>query len=270
VVARRERLRRDRWFVGLAFTREVVRYALRTLPMLVGSTLLLIGLCAAVGEELRGLIHADPLTAYLATSPAVSIRFRSSRSAAAPTFRSCSRYRRCEFFWSSSPDRPSPASSHARPCTHDASRSRARARAAGSTAGSRQRSVEFDRRRPHVWRRTNDRCAPAPAAVHARNGDCESSRREDGWNSRDPARVSPAYTEDSVWRNRAEFIRGRAAIAAFLTRKWTRELDYRLIKELWAFDGNRIAVRFAYESHDDSGNWFRSYGNENWNSTSAV
>jgi nuclear transport factor 2 (NTF2) superfamily protein len=87
---------------------------------------------------------------------------------------------------------------------------------------------------------------------------------EDGWNSRDAARVSLAYTEDSVWRNRAEFISGRAAIVAFLTRKWNRELDYRLIKELWAFDGNRIAVRFAYESHDDSGNWFRSYGNENW------
>jgi nuclear transport factor 2 (NTF2) superfamily protein len=87
---------------------------------------------------------------------------------------------------------------------------------------------------------------------------------EDGWNSRDPARVSLAYTENSVWRNRAEFITGRAAIVAFLTRKWNRELDYRLIKELWAFDGNRIAVRFAYESHDDSGNWFRSYGNENW------
>ncbi len=87
---------------------------------------------------------------------------------------------------------------------------------------------------------------------------------EDGWNSRDPARVSLAYTVDSQWRNRAEFIQGRAAIAAFLERKWARELDYRLIKELWAFTGNRIAVRFAYEWHDDSGNWFRSYGNENW------
>jgi nuclear transport factor 2 (NTF2) superfamily protein len=87
---------------------------------------------------------------------------------------------------------------------------------------------------------------------------------EDGWNGRDPAKVSLAYTEDSYWRNRAEFVRGREAIVGFLTRKWTRELDYRLIKELWAFTGNRIAVRFAYEYHDDSGNWFRAYGNENW------
>ncbi|MFD5059059.1 MULTISPECIES: nuclear transport factor 2 family protein [unclassified Streptomyces] len=87
---------------------------------------------------------------------------------------------------------------------------------------------------------------------------------EDGWNTRDPEKVSLAYTEDSRWRNRAEFVTGRDEIVAFLTRKWTRELDYRLIKELWAFDGNRIAVRFAYESHDDSGNWYRSYGNENW------
>ena len=87
---------------------------------------------------------------------------------------------------------------------------------------------------------------------------------EDAWNSRDPARVALAYTEDSRWRNRAEFLEGRAAIVAFLTRKWQRELDYRLIKEVWAFRENRIAVRFAYEWHDDSGNWFRSYGNENW------
>ena len=87
---------------------------------------------------------------------------------------------------------------------------------------------------------------------------------EDGWNSRDPAKVSLAYTADSVWRNRAEFIRGREAIIAFLMRKWARELDYRLIKELWAYTENRIAVRFAYEWHDDSGGWFRSYGNENW------
>ena len=87
---------------------------------------------------------------------------------------------------------------------------------------------------------------------------------EDGWNSRDPERVALAYTLDSDWRNRAEFLRGREAIVAFLTRKWQRELDYRLIKELWAFRENRIAVRFAYEWHDDSGNWFRSYGNENW------
>ncbi len=87
---------------------------------------------------------------------------------------------------------------------------------------------------------------------------------EDGWNTRNPQKVSLAYTEDSMWRNRAEFLHGRPAIVAFLTRKWAKELDYRLIKELWSFDGNRIAVRFAYEWHDDSGNWFRSYGNENW------
>jgi len=87
---------------------------------------------------------------------------------------------------------------------------------------------------------------------------------EDAWNSRDPARVALAYTPDSVWRNRAEFLQGRAAIEAFLTRKWAKELDYRLIKEVWAFGGNRIAVRFAYEWRDDCGNWFRSYGNENW------
>ncbi|HTE35843.1 MAG TPA: nuclear transport factor 2 family protein [Reyranella sp.] len=87
---------------------------------------------------------------------------------------------------------------------------------------------------------------------------------EDAWNSRDPARVALAYTPDSVWRNRSEFLQGRAAIEAFLTRKWAKELDYRLIKEVWTFGGNRIAVRFAYEWRDDSGNWFRSYGNENW------
>ena len=87
---------------------------------------------------------------------------------------------------------------------------------------------------------------------------------EDGWNSCNPERVSLAYTLDSRWRNRSEFPRGREEIVQFLTRKWNRELDYRLIKELWAFTGNRIAVRFAYECHDDSGNWFRAYGNENW------
>ncbi|WP_315756784.1 MULTISPECIES: nuclear transport factor 2 family protein [unclassified Bradyrhizobium] len=87
---------------------------------------------------------------------------------------------------------------------------------------------------------------------------------EDGWNSRDPERVSLVYTPDSRWRNRAEFITGRAEIVAFLTRKWAKELDYRLIKEIWAHSDDRIAVRFAYEWHDDSGNWFRSYGNENW------
>ena len=87
---------------------------------------------------------------------------------------------------------------------------------------------------------------------------------EDAWNTRDPVRVAGAYTVDSVWRNRAEFIQGRDEIVAFLTRKWNRELDYRLIKEVWAFRENRIAVRFAYEWHDDAGSWFRSYGNENW------
>lgn len=87
---------------------------------------------------------------------------------------------------------------------------------------------------------------------------------EDGWNSRDPEKVSLAYSLQSRWRNRAEFAIGREQIVALLKRKWARELDYRLIKELWAFGGNRIAVRFAYEWHDDAGNWFRSYGNENW------
>src|SRR6476469_6514072 len=87
---------------------------------------------------------------------------------------------------------------------------------------------------------------------------------EDGWNTRDPAKVALAYTPDSKWRNRAEFLSGRGAIEAFLARKWTRELDYRLIKELWAFTDNRIAVRFAYEFRDDSNQWYRSYGNENW------
>jgi nuclear transport factor 2 (NTF2) superfamily protein len=87
---------------------------------------------------------------------------------------------------------------------------------------------------------------------------------EDGWNSRDPARVAMAYTPESQWRNRAEFLAGRPAIEAFLARKWARELEYRLVKELWAHAGNRIAVRFAYEYRDDSGNWFRAYGNENW------
>lgn len=104
---------------------------------------------------------------------------------------------------------------------------------------------------------------PLPPFTHA--SAIEKVRlAEDGWNSRDPERVSLAYTPDSVWRNRAEFVQGRAQIVQFLERKWARELDYRLIKELWAFGGNRIAVRFAYEWRDDSGNWFRSYGNENW------
>lgn len=87
---------------------------------------------------------------------------------------------------------------------------------------------------------------------------------EDAWNSRDPERVSLAYTEDSRWRNRAEFFQGRAAIVEFLRRKWAKEIDYRLIKEVWAWQDDRIAVRFVYEWRDDSGNWFRSHGNENW------
>lgn len=106
---------------------------------------------------------------------------------------------------------------------------------------------------------------PAPIPPFTRETAIDKVRMaEDGWNSRDPHRVSLAYTEDSRWRNRADFINGRANIVAFLTRKWHKELDYRLIKEMWAFGDNRIAVRFAYEWHDDSGNWFRSYGNENW------
>ncbi len=92
---------------------------------------------------------------------------------------------------------------------------------------------------------------------------------EDAWNTRDPDRVVGVYTEDTRWRNRAEFPVGREQVRGFLQRKWARELDYRLIKELWAFEGRRIAVRFAYEWHDDSGQWFRSYGNENWEFTDA-
>lgn len=98
---------------------------------------------------------------------------------------------------------------------------------------------------------------PETAAIKARGA-------EDAWNSRDPERVSLAYTTDSIWRNRTEFIGGRAEIVAFLRRKWACELDYRLIKEVWAFSETRIAARFAYEWHDDAGTWFRSYGNENW------
>lgn len=89
-------------------------------------------------------------------------------------------------------------------------------------------------------------------------------RAEDGWNSRDPEKVALAYTPDSRWRNRAEWVTGRAEIIGFLRRKWARERDYRLVKELWAHDGSRIAVRFAYEWHDDGGRWYRSFGNENW------
>jgi hypothetical protein len=106
---------------------------------------------------------------------------------------------------------------------------------------------------------------PAPVPPFTRETAIAKVRMaEDAWNSRDPHRVSLAYTEDSRWRNRAEFINGRAEIVAFLTRKWNKELDYRLIKEMWTFGEHRIAVRFAYEWHDDSNNWYRSYGNENW------
>jgi nuclear transport factor 2 (NTF2) superfamily protein len=107
--------------------------------------------------------------------------------------------------------------------------------------------------------------ARPPLPPFTREGAIQKVRlAEDAWNSRDPEKVSLAYTPDSRWRNRAEFVNGREAIVAFLRRKWTREIDYRLIKELWALTENRIAVRFAYECHDDSGNWYRSYGNENW------
>jgi nuclear transport factor 2 (NTF2) superfamily protein len=105
---------------------------------------------------------------------------------------------------------------------------------------------------------------PLPPFTSAEDAARKVRMAEDAWNTREPERVSLAYTPDSVWRNRAEFLRGREEIKAFLTRKWARELEYRLIKELWAFRDNRIAVRFAYEWHDDSGSWFRSYGNENW------
>lgn len=105
--------------------------------------------------------------------------------------------------------------------------------------------------------------APVPPFTHE-TATQKVRLAEDGWNSRNPEKVSMAYSPDSKWRNRAEFADGREEIVAFLTRKWAKEQEYRLIKELWAFTGDRIAVRFAYEWHDDSGNWFRSYGNENW------
>ena len=112
---------------------------------------------------------------------------------------------------------------------------------------------------------TNPTETRPPLPPFDRDGAIEKIRlAEDAWNTREPQRVSLAYTVDSVWRNRAEFLQGRDAIVKFLERKWARELDYRLIKELWAYRDNRIAVRFAYEWHDDSGNWHRSYGNENW------
>ncbi len=109
----------------------------------------------------------------------------------------------------------------------------------------------------------SDQRPPLPPFTHE-TATMKVRGAENGWNSCDPAKVSLAYTSDSTWRNRSEFIHGREEIVAFLTRKWSRELDYRLIKELWAFTGNRIAVRFAYEYRDDSSNWFRAYGNENW------
>ena len=117
---------------------------------------------------------------------------------------------------------------------------------------------------PTATRTTTGESRP-PLPPYDRDGAIRKVRlAEDAWNSRDPVKVATGYTVDSVWRNRAEFLSGRDAIVQFLTRKWTRELEYRLIKELWAFHENRIAVRFAYEWRDDSGQWFRSYGNENW------
>lgn len=107
--------------------------------------------------------------------------------------------------------------------------------------------------------------AKPPLPPFDREGAVQKARMaENAWNSGDPSKIALAYSEDSVWRNRSEFIRGRQEIEAFLKRKWARELDYRLIKEVWAWHDNRIAVRFQYEFHDDSGNWFRAHGNENW------
>jgi nuclear transport factor 2 (NTF2) superfamily protein len=110
---------------------------------------------------------------------------------------------------------------------------------------------------------TNDARPPLPPFTQE-SATLKVRLAEDGWNSRNPEKVALAYTSDSQWRNRAEFVTGREQIVPFLDRKWKKELDYRLIKELWAHEGNRIAVRYAYEWHDDSGNWFRTYGNENW------
>jgi nuclear transport factor 2 (NTF2) superfamily protein len=130
-----------------------------------------------------------------------------------------------------------------------------------------RRSREAVKRRCfEVWKKESDPMSDKPPLPpFTRETAIQKVRgAEDGWNSRDPERVSLAYTVDSVWRNRAEFPVGRAQIVEFITRKWNRELDYRLIKELWAFDTDRIAVRYAYEFHDDSGQWYRAYGNENW------
>ena len=116
-----------------------------------------------------------------------------------------------------------------------------------------------------VTRQSTEQATRPPLPPFTRETAIQKVRlAEDSWNSRDPEKVALAYTLDSRWRNRSEFVNGRHEIIAFLTRKWTKELDYRLIKEMWAFEGHRIAVRFAYEWHDDSGNWYRSYGNENW------
>jgi nuclear transport factor 2 (NTF2) superfamily protein len=122
-------------------------------------------------------------------------------------------------------------------------------------------------RQPTAWMRRTEMEAerpPLPPFTTIEAAARKVRLAEDAWNSRDPERAALAYTPDSWWRNRVEFIQGREEIKAFLTRKWSRELDYRLIKELWGFRENRMAVRFAYEWHDDAGNWFRSYGNENW------
>lgn len=110
----------------------------------------------------------------------------------------------------------------------------------------------------------NENTRPPLPPFTAETAAVKARLAEDAWNSRNPERVALAYTEDSIWRNRAEFLAGRSDIVSFLTRKWAREQDYRLIKEVWAFHENRIAVRFVYEWRDDSGFWFRSYGNENW------
>lgn len=118
------------------------------------------------------------------------------------------------------------------------------------------------RPRSFRWQAMNPR--PPLPPFNAETARQKVQAAEDAWNSRDPERVSLAYTEDTEWRNRTEFLCGRPAVIEFLRRKWNRELDYRLKKELWAFGGNRIAVRFEYEWHDDSGQWYRSYGNENW------
>ena len=107
-------------------------------------------------------------------------------------------------------------------------------------------------------------CRPPLPPFNQQSASQKVRLAEDAWNSRDPATIARAYSMDSIWRNRAEFIKGREQIEAFLANKWIHELDYRLIKEIWAFDENRIAVRFAYEWHNEDGNWFRSYGNENW------